>query len=154
MDLKPVWWLDDYWGWDLLTKNLANVTNQMYTGRGEFQTFLTKSIENCLEIRGKDPETHVHDKSDKEKLRRKKINKVPTLGPLPPSATLVETLIEPNTPLSPQPQPSIFQYQPPEQPLEPELTVEMFNYSMQSRTIVDPPEHLSSQGGNLLKVVP
>ena len=77
-----------------------------------------------------------------------------TLRPLPPSATLVETLIEPNTPLSPQPQPSIFQYQPPEQPLEPELTVEMFNYSMQSRTIVDPPEHLSSQGGNLLKVVP
>ena len=75
MDLKPVWWLDDYWGWDLLTKNLANVTNQMYTGRGDFQTFLTKSIENCLEIRGKDPETHVHDKSDKEKLKRKKINK-------------------------------------------------------------------------------
>ena len=38
--LMPSFWLNDEWDWMLLTKNLSNVTKEIYTGPGDFQDFL------------------------------------------------------------------------------------------------------------------
>ena len=54
--LMPSFWLNEEWDWMLLTKNLSNVTTEIYTGPGEFQDFLTRLIYGCLSMHGKDPE--------------------------------------------------------------------------------------------------
>ena len=41
-NLMPNFWLSEVWDWPLLTKNLSNVTNEMYTGPGNFHDFLTR----------------------------------------------------------------------------------------------------------------
>ena len=56
---KPSFWLSDEWDWTLCKINLSKVKTEMYTGPGDFQDFLTRLIENCLSMAGKDPETFV-----------------------------------------------------------------------------------------------
>ena len=53
----PSFWLNDEWDWMLLTKNLSNITTEIYTG--EFQDFLTRLIYGCLSMHGKDPENFI-----------------------------------------------------------------------------------------------
>ena len=75
LNLKPSFWLNEEWDWVNLTKNLSNISNQMYTGPGDFQDFLTRLIVKCLTMRGKDPETYVDPNVNKKTLNRKKKNK-------------------------------------------------------------------------------
>ena len=70
-NLMPNFWLSEEWDWPLLTKNLSNVTNEMYTGPGNFHDFLTKLIEKHLDMHGMDGETHYNKNVDKVVLKRK-----------------------------------------------------------------------------------
>ena len=58
VSLKPSFWFSEEWDW-LMTKNLSNVTKDLYTGPGEFIDFLSRSIVNCLAMSGIDPEQYV-----------------------------------------------------------------------------------------------
>ena len=68
---KPSFWLSDEWDWTLCTINLSKLKTEMYTGPGDFQDFLTRLIENCLSMAGKDPETYVEN-MNRIILRKKK----------------------------------------------------------------------------------
>ena len=73
--LQPSFWLDEEWSWVLVDRNLSNIANKMYTGPGNFQDFLTRIIEKCLNMKGKDPQTYVDKNMDKPKLKKKMKNK-------------------------------------------------------------------------------
>ena len=77
---KPSFWLNDEWDWTLCQKNLGNVTNEMYTGPGEFQNFLARLIHSCLSQKGKDPEKFVVENSNKKKSNEKKKTKGTHIG--------------------------------------------------------------------------
>ena len=68
----PSFWLNDQWDWSLCTKNLSNITNQMYTGPSEYQDFLTRLIENCLAMTGKDAENYYITNLNQTILRKRK----------------------------------------------------------------------------------
>ena len=73
--LKPSFWLEDEWEWRLVNKNLSNVRNDFYTGPGNFQDFLNRLIENCLNLKNKDPIKHVAKSMDNNMLKKKMKNK-------------------------------------------------------------------------------
>ena len=70
-NLMPSFWLNDEWDWLLLNKNLSNVTTQIYTGPGQFQDFLTRLVDKCLSLKGKDSETFISDDVNKVALKRR-----------------------------------------------------------------------------------
>ena len=65
----PSFWLNDEWDWMLLTKNLSNITTEIYTG--EFQDFLTRLIYGCLSMHGKDPENFITENINKKALNKR-----------------------------------------------------------------------------------
>ena len=69
-ELMPSFWLNDEWRWEDLKKNLSNIKNEMYTGPGTFQDFLTRTIRNCLALNGKDPETYAFEFPGKSKSQK------------------------------------------------------------------------------------
>ena len=71
-NLRPSFWPNDEWDWTLLSKNLSNVTKEMYTGPGQFLDFLTKLIERCLSMKGKDPEKYFPDNINQKALKRRR----------------------------------------------------------------------------------
>ena len=73
--LQPSFWVGEEWSWVLVDRNLSNIANKMYTGPGNFQDFLTRIIEKCLNMKGKDPQTYVDKNMDKTKFK-KKMNKL------------------------------------------------------------------------------
>ena len=70
--LRPSFWLQEEWEWRELTKNLSNVQNRNYTGKGNLNTFVTNLITSCLSALNKDPETFVNPNVDKDKIKRRK----------------------------------------------------------------------------------
>ena len=71
-NLMPSFWLNEEWDWTLLTRNLSNVHNENYTGPGELSDFITRLVENCIKMKGEDPELFVK-KNIKEKYLTQKM---------------------------------------------------------------------------------
>ena len=70
-NLMPNFWLDEEWDWLELKRNLSNITNEMFTGSGEFHDFLTKLIENCLGLHGKRGDLHYDKNVDPQTIQKK-----------------------------------------------------------------------------------
>ena len=74
-ELRPSFWLNEEWEWTMVATNLSNITNKIYTGPGHFQDFLTRTIDKCLRMNGKDPELFVVKTLDVNMVKKKKKNK-------------------------------------------------------------------------------
>ena len=70
--LRPSFWLQDEWDWKEVTKNLSNIKDRNYSGKGYLGTFITNLITNCLSAINKDPETFVNPNIDNNKLKKRK----------------------------------------------------------------------------------
>eukprot|EP00091_Calanus_sinicus_P012991 TRINITY_DN28980_c0_g1_i1.p1 TRINITY_DN28980_c0_g1~~TRINITY_DN28980_c0_g1_i1.p1 ORF type:complete len:144 (-),score=30.46 TRINITY_DN28980_c0_g1_i1:311-742(-) len=56
-------------------KILSNVAVQTYTGPGQFPDFITRLVDNCLTMKGQDPETFFDGNVDRNLLSKKLKNR-------------------------------------------------------------------------------